>query len=256
MRKYSGEEIPSNNKERKNAQRVVKEIQKIAGKTGKKGDMERRCKLFSKSIRPTAIPKSNEEIKELLNCLEADIKKYTRSLRAGTDNLVNHFRKSILPLLRERELEDSFKDKLEKYNRVLVTKTIALHHNFRTFNEKVASDITEYLAITRYKNVRDERIDATVDEAIKVVYVDFSNFAMIASQLFFALEFYCKILCALSCIRFAILVAKSPVIGHADCWKQLKRAAEKDDDYCGACIIRGSCNSNVDFAALSRVYAS
>ncbi|GAG75151.1 unnamed protein product, partial [marine sediment metagenome] len=149
--------------------------------------MGKSCKRLSESISPKTIPKSNEEIKELLNCLKADIENYTRSLEVGTDDMVNHFKKSILPLLTKRGLEDSFKDQLAKYDRVLGTKTIAIRHNFRTFIEKLVSDIKEDMIILSYKNVRGERIGASLDESIKVVYVDFSNFAMIASQLFFAL---------------------------------------------------------------------
>jgi tetratricopeptide (TPR) repeat protein len=217
--------------------------------------MKSSCKKFSDSISPLTIPKSNKEIRELLNCLKADIELYVFSLEKGTDTFVNHFRNSVLPIIERKGLFDSFENQLTKYVRVLVAKTVSIFHNYQTSMKKLLDDMKQINTIIKYSNVHGIRDKHIFVESIKIAYVDFSNLSMIASQTLFALEFYCKILCALGCAKFALRVARAEAIQHNTCWKQLKRFSNKNCTYCETCVVSDTCKSNIDFEALSRIYA-
>jgi len=217
--------------------------------------MKTNCKKFSDSISPLTIPKSNKEIRELLHCLKIDVEAYISSLEVGTDEYVNHFKESILPILKKKKLLKSFESQLIKYKRVLEAKTVSVSHDFRGLINKLWDDIKQINLLRKYKNMNDRKQSEYLTESLKIAYVDFSNLLIIASQLFFALEFYCKILCALGCVKFALKVARSEVIHHNQCWKQLKRFSNKNCRYCEICIVSDTCISKIDFQALSRIYS-
>ena len=218
------------------------------------GLVKAKCKKFSDSISPLTIPKSNKEIRELLDCLEGDIELYNSSLEAGTDDFINHFRESVFTILQKRGRLQSFKNQMVKYVRVLEAKTVSIFHNFNSSFKKMGNDMRQ-IRYTRYDSEDVEAKKHFLIDSMKLVYVDFSNLLMIVSQMFFALEFYCKILCALGCVRFALKVAKNEVIQHNACRKQIKRLSDKDSTYCETCIVSDTCESKIDFEALSRIYS-
>lgn len=217
--------------------------------------MKANCSKYSNSIKPKMMPKSNKEIRELLECLKADVDLYIASLEKGKDDFTRHFKESVLPLLKKRGLLPSFQNQMTKYIRVLDAKTISVFHNFNLAIEKFWSDIRQINSIEKYTPKKGARVEHFLIESFKVVYVDFSNILMIASQMFFALEFYCRILCALGCIRFALKVARAEILQHRDWWEHLKRLSDKNHIYCETCLTLPTCKSEVDFGALARIYA-
>lgn len=216
--------------------------------------MKTYCKKYSDSISPKTMPKSNKEIKKLLECLKEDVELYVSSLEVGEDDFVNHFRNSIMPILEKKGLFKSFETQLTKYIRVLDAKTVSIFHSFQVSMKKLFDDLEHHNRIQKYQGTDSSRFKHVLVEAFKLVYVDFTNLLMIASQIFFALEFYCKILCALGCVRFALKVAREELIQHNVCWKQLKSFSEKSSHYCETCIVSDTCKSKIDFEALSRIY--
>jgi len=216
--------------------------------------MKSSCSKFSDSISPETMPKSNKEIRKLLECLKEDVESYVSSLEKGKDDFINHFRKSILPMLEKKDLFTPFESQLTKYVRVLEAKTVSIFHNYQVSMKKLLDDLKQSNLILKYHGTDSSRFKHILVESVKLAYVDFSNLLMIASQIFFALEFYCKILCALGCVRFALKVARSELIQHNVCWKQLKSLSGKNSRYCETCIISNTCKSKIDFEALSRIY--
>ena len=216
--------------------------------------MERSCEEFSKSISPITIPVSNEEIRELLNCLQMDVELYLSSLKEGENEFVIHFKESILPVIEKKGFLEAFIDQLVKFNRVLEAKTVSAFHGFHNSSRKLWDDIKQVSTLGKYK-IDGKTPNQYFTESLKIVYADFSNLATTASQLFFALEFYCKVLCSLGCLRFALSVAKSQLIHHNRCRKQLRRFQNKKNNYCGKCEISDKCMSKIDFDALYRIYA-
>jgi len=216
--------------------------------------MKSGCKKFSDSISPKTMPKSNKEIRELLECLKEDIESYVSSLEKGEDDFVNHFRNSILPILEKKSLFKPFEIQMTKHIRVLDAKTVSIFHNFQVSMKKMLDDLKRSNRILKYQGTNSSRTKHVLVEAFKLAYVDFTNLLMIASQIFFALEFYCKILCALGCVRFALKIAREELIQHNVCWKQLKSLSDKSSHYCETCLVSDTCKSNIDFAALSRIY--
>ena len=217
--------------------------------------MRSRCRKFSDSISPKTMPKSNKEIRELLDCLKADAYSYIASLEKGKDDFTKHFRESVLPLLKKKGLLHSFESKMTKYVRVLDAKTISTLHNFESSVKKLWGDLKQINAMQKYTPKKGARVEKFLIESFKFVYVDFSNLLMIASQMFFALEFYCRILCALGCVKFALKVSRAEILQHRDCWKQLKRFSNKSCTYCETCLVFDTCKSKIDFRALARIFA-
>jgi len=216
--------------------------------------MKTRCKKFSDSISPKTVPKSNEEIRELLDCLEADVKVYVSSLEMGSEAYLNHFTNSIFPILEKKKLLKSFESQLIKNIRVLEAKTVSIFHNLQVSISNLANDIDQVNTINKYAGTNSMSDKHYFIESLKIVYIDFSNLLMIASQIFFALEFYCKILCALGCVKFALKLARAELIQHNHCWKQLKRFSNKNCSYCETCVVSDTCTSEIAFEALSRIY--
>jgi len=212
------------------------------------------CSKFSDSISPKTMPKSNEAIKELINCLKIDVDSYITSLEKGKDDFITHFRESVLPLLKKKGLLRSYETQMSKYIRVTDAKTISTFHNFKLGIKKLWDDYKQINSIQRFTPKEGARVDQFLIESFRVAYVDFSNMLMIASQMFFALEFYCRILCALGCVRFALKVSRAEMVQHRDLWKQVKRFSDKNT-YCETCLVSDTCKSKIDFGALARIYA-
>ena len=80
------------------------------------------CKKFSNSIHPATIPKSNKEIKALLQCLFDDSILYLDSAEKFS-KFINHFQKSILPKLEEKNLFKKFAEVVSRYAQTELIKT-------------------------------------------------------------------------------------------------------------------------------------
>ena len=64
----------------------------------------RNCQKYYDSIDPTKIPKSNQEIQELLACLNRDTRLYVDSVSKDKGSLIQRFKQSILPKLEKKGL--------------------------------------------------------------------------------------------------------------------------------------------------------
>jgi len=216
--------------------------------------MKSSCRKYSDSIKPKHMPKLNKEIRKLLDCLKDDVDSYITSLDIGKNGFMRHFRESVLPLLKKKDLHHSYESQMTKYIRVLDAKTISTFHNFELSIKKLWGDLKQINSMQKYTPKKGARIEQFLIESFRLVNVDFTNMLMIASQMFFALEFYCRILCALGCVKFALKVSRAEVIQHRDLWEHLKRFSSKST-YCETCLILDTCNSKIDFGALARIYA-
>jgi tetratricopeptide (TPR) repeat protein len=218
-----------------------------------------RCEDFSDSIDPKAIPKSNEEIRQLLNCLAKDTSLYVNSTKRS-DDFVSHFQKAILPRLERRKRSEKLASAIDIYaQRELVRTTFVLSSFSRLF-DKTLEDIQWWLEIEKYskKFRRGEQTRITrlgdLTDVMKIAYEDFAHLSVLLSQMFFALEFSCKMLCSIGCYKFACRVSNSEVIYHKELMEQLKKLGKKQKD-CNGCPVKESCNFQIDFLALARVYA-
>ena len=216
-----------------------------------------KCKRFSNSIDPTTIPKSNSEIKQLLKCLEKDALLYLGSIES-CDSFVSHFQKSILPRLVQNQLSEKFMDRIRRYASAELTKTTFVASNLAKILDKTSEDIEWWLEkySRQAKLRRGEPEIPTLDDLIdtvKIAYGDFVHLSVLLSQMFFALEFSSKMLCAFGCYRFALKASKSEVIQHKEVWRQLKRLEQKKGYDCETCVVKASCNFEIDFSALARV---
>jgi tetratricopeptide (TPR) repeat protein len=108
------------------------------------------------------------------------------------------------------------------------------------------------------RNARKEKkkleLECLVD-ITKIAYVDFVHLSILLSQMFFSLEFSCRLLCSLACYRFSLKVLRSEVIQHKEVWKQVKRLGQNKGDDCEACAVRDSCRFEINFQALANAYA-
>jgi tetratricopeptide (TPR) repeat protein len=218
-----------------------------------------RCERFSNSIDPTTIPKTNKEIKHLLECLTKDALSYLNSIK-HSDSFVSHFQESILPRLEQKKLSKKFVDKIDKYASAELIKTTFVASSFGKILEKTREDIEWWME--RYSKEAKLRRGAPetfelndLIDTTKIAYEDFVHLSVLLSQMFFALEFSCKMLCGFGCYRFALKVSKAEVIQHKEVWRQLKRLGQKTGYDCEACAVKESCDFKIDFLALARVYA-
>lgn len=219
-----------------------------------------RCEGFSDSINPNAIPKSNEEIRQLLNCLAKDSSLYVDSTKRS-DGFVSHFQKAILPRLEQKKLSEKLASEIDRYARTELVKTTFVLSSFSRHFDKTLEDIqwwTEKYG-EKAKLRRGEQTGTPglgdLTDVMKIAYEDFVQLSVLLSQMFFALEFSCKMLCSIGCYKFACKVLKSEVIQHRELWKQLKKLGQKTDGECDICAVKESCNFQIDFLALARVYA-
>ena len=223
----------------------------------------RNCQKYYDSIDPTKIPKSNQEIQELLACLNRDTRLYVDSVSKDKGSLIQRFKQSILPKLETKGLLKDFIDQMDKHIRIELFKTVSTVSNLERSLEKVENDFKWWVEKHDRKegSKRGETTDPLAHEAepivdaFKLCYVDLVHLSMLLSQMFFALEFSCRNVCALSCYRFALKVAKSRVIQHRELWRTLKKLGEKTDIDCEACAVLSTCNFKIDFLSLSRIYA-
>lgn len=219
------------------------------------------CKKFSNSIHPVTIPKSNKEIKALLQCLFDDSLLYLDSAEKF-DKFINHFQKSILPKLEEKKLFKKFAETVARYAQTELIKTTFVANNL----EKIFLDTVKHTDEWMEKHSRAARLkrgepSPTIDDPefmadlLRIAYGDFIHLSILLSQMFFALEFSCRMICALGCYNFALKISRAEVVQHDEVWKQLKRFGEKQAHQCEICIVRNTCNFEVDFNALARIYA-
>ena len=223
----------------------------------------RNCQKYFGSIDPTAIPKSNQEIQELLECLNRDTRLYVDSVSRDNCGLVQRFKQSILPKLEAKGLLKNFIDQMDEHIRIELFKTVCAVSDLERSLKKVENDFKWW--VEKYGGKERSRRGETVDplayetepivDALKLCYIDLVRLSMLLSQMFFALEFSCRNVCALSCYRFALKVARSEVIQHGELWRTLKKLGEKTGVDCEACAVLSTCNFKIDFLALSRIYA-
>jgi len=214
---------------------------------------------FSNSIDPTTIPKTNEEIKQLLSCLTKDARSYVDSTR-HSNSLVSHFRTAILPKLEQKKLADTLVEKLDKYAAAELSRTTFVMSSYTKFLEKTREDIEWWMDKYSREAKRRRRESETLElndliDLEKIAYQDFVSLSVLLSQMFFALEFSCRMVCGIGCYRFAIRIIRSEVIQHKELWKQLKRLGEKTGGDCEVCAVKESCDFRINFLALARLYA-
>lgn len=218
-----------------------------------------RCKRFSNSIDPTTIPKTNKEIKRLLECLTKDSISYLDSIK-DSDSFVSHFKESILPRVEKKKLPEKFVEEIDKFASAELIKTTFVTSSFAKILEKTSEDIEWWMEkySKKAKLRRGEPETFELDDLIdttKIAYEDFVHLSVLLSQMFFALEFSCKMLCGFGCYRFALKVSKSEIIQHKEIWRQLKKLGQKTGYDCEVCAVKESCDFEIDFLALARVYA-
>ena len=219
------------------------------------------CKRFSDSIHPSTTPKSNKEIKTLLQCLCDDSILYLDSTEKSI-KFISHFQQSIIPKLEEKKLFKEFTETVSRFAQTELIKTTFVATNLgRIFMDTVQHTdewMEKHSKAARKK--RGELSDSFDDpewmpDLLRIAYGDFIHLSILLSQMFFALEFSCRMICALGCYSFALKVSKAEVIQHDEVWKQLKRFGEKQGHQCEICVVRNTCNFEVDFNALARIYA-
>lgn len=217
------------------------------------------CKKFSNSIDPTTIPKSNKEIKQLLECLGRDAPLYLNSVQY-CDSFVSHFQESILPRLEQNKLVEKFLDQTKRYATAELAKTTFIAASLEKILEKTVEDIEwwmeKYSKEAKFRRREPETLNPNhLIDTVKIAYEDFVHLSVLLSQMFLALEFSCKMLCAFGCYRFALKVSQSEVIQHKEVWKQLEKLAQKKGYDCETCVVKASCNFKIDFSALASIYA-
>ena len=76
------------------------------------------------------------------------------------------------------------------------------------------------------------------------------------TQIFFAVESTCKILCSLGCFPFSILYAQHEIISHGNVWRCLKRLGKiiQRNISCQICMVTSTCHFSINFEALANVY--
>jgi len=219
------------------------------------------CKKFSNSIHPTTIPKTNKEIEALLKCLFVDSQHYLHSAEKS-DKFISHFQKSILPKLGKESLLGKFSETVSKYAQTELIKTTFV----ATGLSRVFIDTIEHTDKWMEKHSRKARLERGepppspddsewMPDLLRIAYGDFIHLSVLLSQMFFALEFSCRTICALGCYNFALRISQAEVIQHDEVWKQLKRFGERRDNQCQICIVRDTCDFEVDFNTLARIYA-
>lgn len=223
----------------------------------------RKCQKYYDSIDPTKIPKSNQEIQELLVCLNRDARLYVDSVSKDRGGFIQRFKQSILPKLEAEGLLKKFIDQMDEHIRIELFKTVSAVSNLERSLEKVENDFKWW--VEKYGRKERSRRGETIDplahetepivDALKLCYIDLVHLSMLLSQMFFALEFSCRNVCALSCYRFALKVARGRVIQHRELWRTLKRLGERRGIDCETCALLSTCNFKIDFLALSRTYA-
>lgn len=173
---------------------------------------------------------------------------------------MSHFQTAILPKLEQKKLAETLVEKLDKYAAAELIKTTFVMSSYTRFLEKTHEDIEwwmdKYSRKARLRRRESETLE--LDDLIdmqKIAYKDFVSLSVLLSQMFFALEFSCRMLCGIGCYRFALKVIKSEVIQHKELWKQLKKLGQKAGGDCEVCAVKESCDFKIDFLALARVYA-
>lgn len=188
-----------------------------------------------------------------------DALSYLDSIK-NSDSFTSHFQKSILPRLEQKRLAEKFVDKIDGYAAAELTKTTFVSSSFAKILEKTREDVEWWMekysreAKIRRGETEILELDDLLD-TVKIAYEDFVHLSVLLSQMFFALEFSCKMICGFGCYRFGFKVAKFDVIHHKEVWRQLKRLGQKTGYDCETCAVNESCDFEIDFSSLARVYA-
>jgi hypothetical protein len=217
------------------------------------------CEKFSQSIHPKNIPQSNNEIKSLLQCLRHDTILYLNSTRSIKE-FKNHFQKSILPKLEDKNSLKGYFDLIQRYSQTELIKTTFVANSLDKTFEDTVEHVDEWMAkhSRKAKKLGGESGSVESDyfpDLIRIAYGDFIHLSILLSQMFFALEFSCRTLCSLGCYNFALKALRAEVIQHDELWKQLKWIGSKQGQNCEICVVRDTCDSKIDFLSLARIYA-
>ena len=188
-----------------------------------------------------------------------DALSYLDSIK-NSASFTSHFQESILPRLEQKRLSEKFVDKIDGYAASELTKTTFVASGFAKILEKTREDVEWWMekysreAKLRRGETETLELDDLID-TVKIAYEDFVHLSLLLSQMFFALEFSCKMICGFGCYRFGLKVSKFDVIQHKEVWRQLKRLGQKTGYDCETCAVRESCDFEIDFSSLARVYA-
>lgn len=217
------------------------------------------CEKFSDSIHPKRIPQSNKEVESLLQCLKYDTILYLNSTESSKE-LKNHFQKSIFPKLEEKCLLKEYFDIVQRYSQTELIKTTFIANSLEKIFEDTVEHVDEWMAKhsreAKKRRGEPDSIDSDYfSDLIRIAYGDFIHLSILLSQMFFALEFSCRMLCSLGCYNFALKALRAEVIQHDELWKQLKWLGSKEGTNCEICVVRDTCNFKIDFLSLARIYA-
>lgn len=217
------------------------------------------CEKLSNSIHPSTIPTTKKEVKDLLQCLLEDSLLYLNS----TDNFnkfKNHFQKSIVPKLQEKKISKNFMETVSRHSRTELIKTTFVATNLERIFIDTVQHVHEWMekhsSASKIKKGKPDIDDPSLmPDLLRIAYGDFIHLSILLSQMFFALEFSCRVLCSLGCYYFALRISRDEVVQHNDVWKQLKQLSEKTGHKCDICSVRETCDFNINFHALARIYA-
>jgi len=191
--------------------------------------------------------------------LARDAASYVHSTK-HSDGFVSHFQKAILPRLEQKKLSEKLVDEIDRYAAAELIRTTFVASSFTRILEKTCEDIEWWMEkySKEAKLRRGEPLTLDFEDWIdtmKIAYEDFVHLSVLLSQMFFALEFSCRMLCSIGCYKFAHKISRSEVIQHKELWRQLKKLGKKTGGECDVCAVRESCDFEIDFLALARVYA-
>jgi len=217
------------------------------------------CAKLSNSIHPSTIPTTRKEVEDLLQCLSDDSRLYLDSA-SDFNKFKNHFQKSIIPKLQEKKISKKFIETVSRHSRTELIKTTFVATNLEKIFLDTVKHVDEWMekhsSASKIKKGKPDIDDPSVmPDLLRIAYGDFIHLSILLSQMFFALEFSCRTLCSLGCYHFALRISKDEVVQHNEVWKQLKRFSEKKGHQCDICNVRETCDFNIDFLALARIYA-
>jgi len=189
------------------------------------------CDQFYVSIHPATLqgilkPSAFDKMRE---CLQEDFRMYITSCAYPDENFIIYFRGEIQKQLQNKTLLDNYREKIRTYRKLAEYRYKAVElsiHEFLCFHHVEVDRLTE----------KDLEL---LEDDIALRIASFLSGCI--SQLFFSIEFSCKIACSLGHLPFAEKISKAKVVQHQEIFKTLKLIASTD--------------FNLDFGALSKIYA-
>lgn len=111
-----------------------------------------------------------------------------------------HFQKAVLPKVKEKKLHKEFFSVVSRYVQTELTKTTFVANNLENVFEALVEHVDSYMAkYGREARIRRGEPDTfgleSFPDLIRIVYGDFIHLSVLLSQMFFALEFSCRMLC-------------------------------------------------------------